>query len=85
LSQMWSLAVEASFYVALPAFAFVLLRVLCRDRWQPGRALAGIELLAAVTPAWLIVESATDLLPNSAGMWLPANLAWFAGGMALAV
>ncbi|PRC48914.1 acyltransferase, partial [Mycobacterium sp. ITM-2017-0098] len=42
LSQMWSLAVEASFYVALPAFAFVLLRVLCRDRWQPGRALAGI-------------------------------------------
>lgn len=85
LSQMWSLAVEASFYVALPAFALLLLRVLCRGRWQPRRALAGIALLAAVTPVWLIFETATDLLPNSAGMWLPAHLAWFAGGMALAV
>ena len=85
LSQMWSLAVEASFYVALPVLAFLVLQVLCRGRWRPGRALAGIGLLAAVTPAWLIVVAATDLLPNSAGMWLPAHLAWFAGGMALAV
>ncbi|VEG57026.1 acyltransferase 3 [Mycolicibacterium aurum] len=85
LSQMWSLAVEVSFYLALPAFAFLLLRVLCRDRWQPRRALTGIALLAAVTPGWLVVVAATDVLPNSAGMWLPAHLAWFAGGMALAV
>ena len=32
-----------------------------------------------------MIASATDLLPNSAGMWLPAHLACFAGGMALAV
>ncbi len=85
LSQMWSLAVEVAFYAALPALAYLVLRVLCRGRWQPRRALAGVALLAAVTPAWLFVVTATDLLPNSAGMWLPAHLAWFAGGMALAV
>ena len=38
-----------------------------------------------MTPAWLVAAEVTDLLPNSAGMWLPGHLAWFAGGMALAV
>lgn len=85
LSQMWSMAVEVAFYAVLPGLAWLLLRVLCRDRWQPARALAGIAALAAVTPVWLMVLNTTGLLPNSAGMWLPAHLAWFAGGMALAV
>jgi peptidoglycan/LPS O-acetylase OafA/YrhL len=85
LSQMWSLAVEVSFYAVLPVLAYLVLQVLCRGRWRPGRALAGIASLAAVTPVWLVVVAATDLLPNSAAMWLPAHLAWFAGGMALAV
>lgn len=85
LSHMWSMAVEVSFYAALPALAFLVLRVLCRGRWQPRRALAGVAALAAVTPVWLLIVTATDILPNSAGMWLPAHLAWFAGGMALAI
>ena len=32
LTQMWSLAVEVSFYVALPVLAFLLLVMLCRRR-----------------------------------------------------
>lgn len=82
LSQMWSLAVEASFYAALPLLAHVLLG---RRRWRPGVLLVGVGGLAAVMPLWLLVVLHTDWLPNSAGMWLPAHLAAFAAGMALAV
>ena len=85
LSQMWSLAVEVSFYAVLPGLAYVLLRVRHRAAWRPVRTLTGLAALAAVTPAWLVVAHSTDALPNTAGMWLPAHLACFAAGMALAV
>ncbi|KDF01788.1 acyltransferase [Mycolicibacterium aromaticivorans JS19b1 = JCM 16368] len=85
LSQTWSLAVEAAFYAVLPLLVHLLLVVLCGDRWRPGRLLAGLAALAAISPVWLIVLNSTDWLPNSAGMWLPAQLAAFAGGMAVAV
>jgi len=82
LSQMWSLAVEVSFYAVLPGLAYLLLR----GRWRAGRTLAALTALAAITPLWLLVAFGTESpLPNSAGMWLPAHIAWFAGGMALAV
>jgi len=81
LSQMWSMAVEVAFYAVLPLLAYLLLR----GGWRPRRVLVGLALLAAVTPAWVLLVTTTDLLPNSAGMWLPAHLAWFAGGMTLAV
>ena len=45
LTQMWSLAVEVAFYVALPLLAYLLLVVLCRRQWRPapaaGRAWPG--------------------------------------------
>ncbi|WP_319433346.1 acyltransferase [Mycobacterium sp. RTGN5] len=85
LSQTWSLAVEVAFYAVLPLLAHLLLVVLCGDRWRPARLLAGLAALAAISPLWLIVLDTTDWLPNSAGMWLPAQLAAFAGGMAVAV
>jgi peptidoglycan/LPS O-acetylase OafA/YrhL len=85
LSQTWSLAVEAAFYAVLPLLAHLLLVVLCGDRWRPARLLAGLAGLAAISPLWLIVLNTTDWLPNSAGMWLPAQLSAFAGGMAVAV
>jgi peptidoglycan/LPS O-acetylase OafA/YrhL len=84
LSQTWSLAVEVAFYAALPLLAYLLLVVLCRGRWQPPRLLAGLAVMAAVSPVWVLMVCTTDWLPNSAGMWLPAHLACFAGGMILA-
>jgi peptidoglycan/LPS O-acetylase OafA/YrhL len=85
LSQTWSLAVEVAFYAVLPLLAHLLLVVLCGDRWRPARLLASLAALAAIGPLWLLVLNTTDWLPNSAGMWLPAQLAPFAGGMAVAV
>jgi peptidoglycan/LPS O-acetylase OafA/YrhL len=84
LSQTWSLAVEVAFYAALPLLAYLLIVVTCRGHWRPSRLLAGLAVMAGVSPLWLIVVNTTDWLPNSAGMWLPAHLAWFAGGMILA-
>lgn len=85
LTQMWSLAVEVAFYAALPLLAHLLLVVLCRRRWRPMLLLAGLAGLAGLSAIWLVVLHTTDWLPSAAGMWLPAHLAWFAGGMMLAV
>lgn len=85
LTQMWSLAVEAVFYAVLPPTAFVLLVVLCRRRWRPVLLLAGLAAVGSLTPVWVILMHATDVLPKGAGFWLPHYLAWFVGGMMLAV
>lgn len=85
LSQMWSLAVEVAFYATLPILAYLLLTVLCGRRWRPGLLLAALAVLAAASPTWLVVLHTTDLLPESAGGWLPHYLIWFVGGMMLAV
>jgi peptidoglycan/LPS O-acetylase OafA/YrhL len=84
LTQMWSLAVEVAFYVVLPLLAYLLLVMLCRRQWRPGRLLAGLTALAALTPAWLILVHTTDFLPDGARLWLPSYLAWFIGGMMIA-
>jgi peptidoglycan/LPS O-acetylase OafA/YrhL len=84
LTQMWSLAVEVAFYVALPVLAYLLLVVLCRRKWRPVLLLTGLGVLALVTPAWLVLVHTTHWLPDGAGLWLPTYLAWFVGGMALA-
>jgi peptidoglycan/LPS O-acetylase OafA/YrhL len=85
LTQMWSLAVEVAFYVALPPLAYLLLVVVCRSRWRPGLLLTGLVGLAALTPAWLVLVHTTDFLPDGARLWLPSYLAWFVGGMMLTV
>jgi peptidoglycan/LPS O-acetylase OafA/YrhL len=85
LTQMWSLAVEASFYVALPFLAYLLLVVLCRRQWRPGLLVGGLCGLALITPAWIVLFHTTHFLPDGARLWLPTYLAWFIGGMLLAV
>jgi peptidoglycan/LPS O-acetylase OafA/YrhL len=84
LTQMWSLAVEVAFYVALPVMAWLLLVVLCRRRWRPVLLMIGLTVLACITPAWLVLVHTTDWLPDGARLWLPTYLAWFVGGMMLA-
>ncbi|MDT5095852.1 MAG: hypothetical protein QOH60_5215 [Mycobacterium sp.] len=85
LTQMWSLAVEVAFYIVLPLLAALLLNVLCRRRWHPWLVLTGVVALGAVTPLWLWLVHTTDFLPDGATLWLPSYLAWFLGGMMLAV
>jgi peptidoglycan/LPS O-acetylase OafA/YrhL len=85
LTQMWSLAVEVAFYVSLPLLAYLLIRVLCGGQWRPVRLLVGLAAMATITPLWLVVVHETRWLPDGGRLWLPAYLAWFLGGMALAV
>jgi len=85
LTQMWSLAVEVAFYVALPLLAYLLMVMLCKRQWQPGLLLAGLGGLFLVSPAWLVLVHTTDFLPDGAKLWLPGYLGWFIGGMTLTV
>ncbi|RMI37314.1 acyltransferase [Actinomadura harenae] len=87
LGQMWSLCVEASFYVALPAIAFLL------DRWARHgesldmRARRLLYALGAMSVGSVVYAVAMLRTPNPAywGSLLPQYLGWFGAGMALAV
>lgn len=90
LTQMWSLAVEVAFYVALPLLAWLLLVVVCRRRWRPWLLLTGLVVLTLISPAWMVLVHSADHgggvhLPDGARLWLPGYLAWFLGGMMLTV
>lgn len=85
LTQMWSLAVEVSFYVVLPGLAYLLLVVLCRRQWRPGRLLLWLSVLALISPAWILLTYSTTWLWDGSKLWLPTYLLWFLAGMALTV
>jgi peptidoglycan/LPS O-acetylase OafA/YrhL len=85
LTQMWSLAVEAAFYVTLPLLAYLLLVLLCRRRWQPKLVLGALAGMTLISPAWLILVHTVHWFPDGTRLWLPTYLAWFLGGMMLAV
>lgn len=80
LTHMWSLAVEASFYLVLP-----LLMLVVRRR-PPARGTAALLALMAVAAlTWLsYAPRLDDHVAGSPGLWLPAYLTWFAAGIALA-
>ncbi|WP_204081552.1 acyltransferase family protein [Mycobacterium riyadhense] len=85
LTQMWSLAVEAAFYVSLPLLAYLLLVLISRRRWQPRLLLGALVALTLISPLWLILVHTDHWFPDGARLWLPTYLAWFLGGMMLAV
>jgi peptidoglycan/LPS O-acetylase OafA/YrhL len=77
LTQMWSLAVEVSFYLALPILALLARRLPVRAR-VPAIATLGVLSWAW---AWIPVDTASGLNPLN---WPPAFFSWFAAGMLLA-
>lgn len=84
LTQTWSLVVEVAFYLMLPVFAWLIGQLICRGGWHPGRMIAAIGGLMLITPIWAFI-TADGGLDVTARLWPPAFLAWFAGGMLLAV
>jgi peptidoglycan/LPS O-acetylase OafA/YrhL len=85
LTQMWSLAVEAAFYLTLPVLAYLLLTVICRRRWRPKLVVGSLLALALISPTWLVLVHIDHWFADGARLWLPTYLAWFLGGMLLAV
>jgi peptidoglycan/LPS O-acetylase OafA/YrhL len=85
LSQMWSLSVEATFYLLLP-----LLMAACLPRrggLRPRRVLALLVAVVALA-CWWHVSLATRLEAVVSGaplLWLPSFGTWFAVGIALAL
>jgi peptidoglycan/LPS O-acetylase OafA/YrhL len=83
LTQTWSLATEAAFYLALPALLVV---VLGRGRrWDAAPTLVVLGGLVVLAPLWHLALPTLGLDPRVAGQWLPGYLGWFAGGIGLAV
>ncbi len=86
LTQMWSLTIEVAFYLILPLLGLVIVKVVCADRWRPGRLLLMVLGLIAVSITWVAVTHQIDASwALWALKWLPSYLTWFALGLGLAV
>lgn len=77
LTQMWSLSVEVSFYLALPLLALLARRLPVRAR-LPAIAASGVASLG-----WALIPLHTAEGVNPLN-WPPAFFSWFAAGMLLA-
>jgi len=77
LTQMWSLSVEVSFYLALPILAFVAYRLPVRAR------IPAIAAVALASLGWGLLPIHTAEGVNFLN-WPPAYASWFAAGMLLA-
>ena len=82
LTQMWSLTVEASFYLVLPMIGWCLVRL---GRGSMLRLMASLGGLVAFSVAWNVVSwSIGDALSVALRGQLPSHLTWFVAGIALA-
>jgi peptidoglycan/LPS O-acetylase OafA/YrhL len=88
LGQMWSLTVEAAFYLTLPLLAWTLRRLAERSGTDPVRRartlLRALCVLGAAPVAWTVLTFHPTYHPFMS-MWLPRWLTYFALGMAIAV
>ncbi|MFB4313250.1 acyltransferase family protein [Actinomadura sp. 21ATH] len=89
LGQIWSLTVEAAWYLTLPATAAVLAWYARRSPAgdvgaRARRLLRALAVYAALSFAYTAAMFVPEPKPMM-GLWLPRFFAWFAIGMALAV
>jgi peptidoglycan/LPS O-acetylase OafA/YrhL len=77
LTQMWSLSVEVSFYLALPILAWAAYRLPVRAR------VPAIATVAVASLGWGLLPIHTAEGVNFLN-WPPAYASWFAAGMLLA-
>lgn len=85
LTQMWTLAVEITFYAALPLLAY-LPRMLTRAGVGPLASQAWLlGGLCAASLAWQLAVREVPGIGLAGLLWLPAYLDWFAAGMLLAL
>lgn len=86
LSQMWSLGVEATFYVVLP---LLMLAATGRrgSRLRPRRVLVVLVAMSAIAVWWHLDGAwrTDDWSEGPSLQWLPAYLGWFAVGIGLAL
>lgn len=80
LTQMWSLATEAAFYVALPVMMFALLRKGFSER----RIMIGLGVLSILGVVWQAWAVTVPGYQGHFAQWLPGYLPWFCAGIALA-
>jgi peptidoglycan/LPS O-acetylase OafA/YrhL len=82
---VWSLAVEAAFYVALPVYAVLFGRLVVRSSRKLATEIVGCTVLIVggfAIYAWLVW---TRPAGSPSTQWLPAQIEFFALGMLLAV
>lgn len=77
LTQMWSLSVEVTFYLALPLLALAAAKLPVRSRVPVIAAVA----VASLGWGYLPIPAPYDANPLN---WAPAYASWFAVGMLLA-
>lgn len=85
LTQMWSLATEVAFYVALPILMWLALSR--RTGWDrgPDRTFVVVAGMFVVTVVWLLDLSVRwDHGGTMIRLWLPSYLTWFAVGLVFA-
>lgn len=82
LTQMWSLTVEACFYLVLPLIGWGLIRLARGSLHRLMTTLAGIAALSLV---WNVVTWSSEH-PLAVGLrgQLPSHLTWFLAGIGLA-